>query len=701
MTVHDIPRWIAAMDARTPFLLCCSSLETMKTPIPRFVHLALASGAIFTPCHWLAAADFDGGASTTKYQDALNWSTDAVPTGADAVAIGNAGTWAVEYDSATSLATTGQLLLGNGGIGSLTLSNTAGTLGFGGDGFSTAARIGASGGSGSLVVGAGTVKIGNAVNTDASINLAAWNGGTTPVSGSITVNGSGTLEVGRRILMGANQGAGRTQNAILTLAGNGVINMVRSGSNGEGDLGMIRLGNGTNTLNFDGGTFIGTGLHLSGAAATSSLYYNGTEFRANASGTMIGSGGSSVNQIKAGGLIVNTNGFDTVIARGLANFTDVSGVLTKNGTGKLTLSSAGHSYSSTVVNAGSLDFTANDAFGSHSSSTHSLTVNQGALVTNSTGAAGFVTFQNLTLNGGELRATNTLSAVGTGRFQAYGIKGTVTVGGSTASVISDVGQANGHINIGGLTAGTQTTFQVGDVTGSAATDLLVSAKLQNNATAGSLVEVSTGIVKSGAGKMELTGVSRYTGETTVSAGTLALSGAGSIANSSVINVQAGAFLDVSSVTTPWELATNQSLVGNGTITGVATVGGTIAPGSSIGALNFSDTLALTGIATMELDAAAGTSDLIAVASAMVFGGTLNVSNLNGGFSLGQSFDLFDFASATGAFGEINLPSLDGGLSWDQSQIYTTGKLSVVPEPTVLVLAPLSLGLLVRRRRPLQ
>jgi autotransporter-associated beta strand protein len=289
---------------------------------------------------------------------------------------------------------------------------------------------------------------------------------------------------------------------------------------------------------------------------------------------------------------------------------------------------------------------------------------------------------------------------GTGRFQAYGIKGSVTVGGSTASTISDVGQANGHINVGGVTAGTQTTFQVNDVTGTAATDLLVSAKLQNHAAAGSLAEVSTGIIKAGAGKMELTDVSRYTGETTVAAGKLALSGSGSVATSSVINVQSGAFLDVSAVTTPWELATTQSLIGNGTILGAATVAGNIAPGSSIGALNFSDTLALAGIVTMKLDAGASTSDLLAVASSMVFGGTLNVSNLNGNLTLGQSFNLFDFGSATGAFGEVNLPTLDGGLAWDQSQLYTTGQLAVVPEPAVLVFAPLSLCLLVRRRRQL-
>ena len=104
---------------------------------------------------------------------------------------------------------------------------------------------------------------------------------------------------------------------------------------------------------------------------------------------LIGSGGTAVNQIKNGGLKIDTASFNATIARGLANFTGHTGVLTKEGTGTLTMAAAGNTYSQTVVNGGVLDFIATDAFGNHTSSAHVLTVNAGALVTNSTIAGGF------------------------------------------------------------------------------------------------------------------------------------------------------------------------------------------------------------------------------------------------------------------------------------------------------------------------
>ena len=164
----------------------------------------------------------------------------------------------------------------------------------------------------------------------------------TGTTGSINVSG-GELQVGRRILIAANA-ASRVGN--LTLSGSGIIRMVATGSAGEGDLGMLRLGSGVSTLNFDGGELIGRGIHQSAASATSNIYYNGTKFTLNGnSGTgvsaLIGSGGTAVNQIKNGGLKIDTAGFNATIARGLANFTGHTGVLTKEGAGTLTMAAGG------------------------------------------------------------------------------------------------------------------------------------------------------------------------------------------------------------------------------------------------------------------------------------------------------------------------------------------------------------------------
>ncbi len=687
-------------------------VEIMKAPSPvnSIRHLALAAGALLSSSQSLSAATWDGGAGTLKWQDGLNWSTDAVPSGTEAAFVNTSA--AVVYDSATGFTTSGQLQIGaaSGVTTSVTLNSPAATLQFGGDGFGSSALIGGNGGSGTLAITSGKVQIGTGLaGNDASVRLGT--AGTTG-SGTLTISG-GEFQVGRRILMGANATG---MNATLTLSGTGLLNMAATGSNGEGDLGMVRLGNGTNTLNFDGGEFRGRGIRQDGAGATSNLYYNGTQFTLNGnSGTgaaaFIGSGGSAANQIKNGGLTINTNGFDAVIARGLTNFAGHTGVLTKSGLGKLTFSAGGSSYSETVVNGGTVDFTASDVFGNHTGSTHKLTINAGAVVTNSTGAGGFVTFRGVVLNGGELRATNTLSAIGTGRFQAYGIKGTVTVGGTTASLISDVGQANGHINLGGTTdlgggIGANAVFDVADVTGDAAADLVVSAKFQNHANAG-LGEIFTGFDKTGAGIMQLSGINRYTGATNVLQGTLALTGSGSIATSTTLNVSAGAVLDVSGTSTPWELATSQTLTGNGTVLGAATIAGTLAIGSSPGTMTFGNDLTLAGSSTsiFELSLAslvAGSFDLAQGGvgnQSVTFGGILNlVFNSAETYADGSLVKIFDFETYDGDFSTVNFSGLGVGQSATFDPASGTVSLSAVPEPSGALTGCLSLLILLHRRR---
>lgn len=669
--------------------------------------LALSSGVIFAPSPWALADTWDGSAAG-NWQDATNWSLDVVPTGTATVFINTTTPTVVTYDSAANFMTSGQFQLGVGaGTNStLNIAAGAGSLQFGGDAFGSAARIGASGGSGTINVSGGLLQFGTGLSgNDTSLNLAGHNSGGTN-TGILNISG-GEVQIGRRILMGANS---TSQTAALTLSGTGVLNMLATGSNAEGDLGMLRLGNGTNTVNFDGGEFRGRGIRQDATTASTAVYYNGTQFRLNGnSGTgaagFIGSGGSGINQIKEGGLKINTNGFDGVIARGISNYTGVAGTLTKDGAGKLTFSSGGSSYSQTVVNAGQVDFTASDVFGNHVASAHQLTINAGALVTNSTGAGGYVTLSNLNLNGGELRATNTLSAL-SGVFQAYGIKDTVTVGGTTASMISDVGQANGGISIGGTAdlgggIGFNAIFNIADVTNNTSADLLVSAKFKNSAN-GSFVALATGIDKMGQGTMSLSGVNSYTGSTRILEGTLAITGEGSIATSTTIEISSGAVLDVSATTDPWQLANGQKLIGDGTIRGATVVNGQLIAGNSIGSITFANGLSLAGITLLEVDAGLNLSDLVTVGSSLAFGGVLDVANLNGTFAVGQSFNLFDFANGTGTFSQVNLPTLNEGLAWDQSLLYENGSISVVtvvPEPGVTTLVGLcaSLSLLHRRR----
>ena len=91
-----------------------------------------------------------------------------------------------------------------------------------------------------------------------------------------------------------------------------------------------------------------------------------------------------------------------------------------------------------------------------------------------------------------------------------------------------------------------------------------------------------------------------------------------------------------------------------------------------------------------------------------FGGQCDLAGsldftLENGFTptLGEEFDVFKFLDGhEGSFSEIETPALPGGLSWDLSDLYTTGTITVVPEPTCVGFLVLGSGtLLFRRRHP--
>ena len=56
-----------------------------------------------------------------------------------------------------------------------------------------------------------------------------------------------------------------------------------------------------------------------------------------------------------------------------------------------------------------------------------------------------------------------------------------------------------------------------------------------------------------------------------------------------------------------------------------------------------------------------------------------------------------FAQSSGTLSSVNLPALDSGLTWDDTGLYTSGTIAVIPEPyTPLLLA--RAGILGLRRR---
>jgi autotransporter-associated beta strand protein len=189
------------------------------------------------------------------------------------------------------------------------------------------------------------------------------------------------------------------------------------------------------------------------------------------------------------------------------------------------------------ISEGTADLSAVDTYGTHFQSSLTLRVGPGAVVTNGAGAPAFEGFNSmatLELAGGELRATNGISVLnpfqGSGLFEAYGIRSSILVTGTAPSLISDVGQEEGAINIGGISDvgdgyNSPIIIEVEDATSSSASDLIISAKLQDNATTG-FVRLKSGLVKLGLGTLELSGANLFTGHVEAVDGKILLADSG-------------------------------------------------------------------------------------------------------------------------------------------------------------------------------
>jgi autotransporter-associated beta strand protein len=170
-----------------------------------------------------------------------------------------------------------------------------------------------------------------------------------------------------------------------------------------------------------------------------------------------------------------------------------------------------------------------------------------------------------------------------------------------------------------------------------------------------------GLVKSGSGTLTLDLNAAYTGNTTISAGTVALSGSGAISGSAQITLSTNAVLDVSG-RSDQTLALNsgQALTGSGSVLGnlLVSSGAAVAPGDAVGALTVQSNIVLNGTTVMELnrDNVGQTNDeLVSVTGNIVGGGDLTVTNLGSTLQLGDTFQLFNMPVS--GFSSVSLPNV--------------------------------------------
>lgn len=336
--------------------------------------------------------------------------------------------------------------------------------------------------------------------------------------------------------------------------------------------------------------------------------------------------------------------------------------------------------------------------------TGGVTVNAGRLRLGSSQALG-ATNGILTLNGGGL---STFGGTARSFNNAAIIGGDVVLGNATD---------NGEINFnGGVTLTTNSVLTIAS-----------NIKMSKAMTGG------YGITKAGAATLTLIGSHTYSGDTTVSAGTLLLGVDGSIKNSPVVSIANGATLDA---TTPgFEIQDGQTLKNAGTFTGSLTAlsGSTYAPGNSAGTATQNGDLALNLGSTFDWELIANTASgagsnfdqtvflsggltiQSSVTANLIFNEGSSVDWSDSFWGSDQEWLLFSGADSltanAGIFSTINvgvdsLSATLGSVRPDASfSFYNSGndiylQYTAVPEPSTMttILLVLGVGCLLRRRR---
>jgi autotransporter-associated beta strand protein len=262
------------------------------------------------------------------------------------------------------------------GNGTLTLTGTntysgqttvgAGTLAFSG-GTNSIGNLMVTN-NGQLSITAGTVNV-----NDTSGALTKIDGGATAVvsGGTLNINnsGGGWFPIGDTAsTTGTFTVSGGTVNVVNSLGaqvartGNGVLTITNNGSfivNDANALGLsLSEGGGVSEVNLDGGTL--TMIRLRPVGGTETFRFNGGTLVPTASRTdFFPSSGALTANVRNGGAIVDTAGFNVTIAQALVHSTvggdnAIDGGLTKLGAGTLTLSGANTYTGNTTINAGTL-----------------------------------------------------------------------------------------------------------------------------------------------------------------------------------------------------------------------------------------------------------------------------------------------------------------------------------------------------------
>jgi hypothetical protein len=585
-----------------------------------------------------------------------------------------------------------------------------------------------------LVTGAGGLTLsGNLVATVNNANNAVIIGANSSVAGKLIVDGSqtGGLIVTNCALA---VGSGVSNTGGIKIAELGILSIAGAWTN-NGTLDIASTGalTGGTLTNQSNGTLTGSGFVKTLVINQGRVNFGGT-----VSNDFVQSSGSftlSGNATITGSATIN-GGALNLLGKRLT-----SGGLAIASGGVLSNTVTGATLASTVANAGTVYF-ANDVY-ALGSVTNTGTWTHRGIISNNVVNTGTMTLLKNSINpritGGvvnsgsltmDANASATINGVvsNSGNFAFAGqllgdyvqTGGTLTVASTGVANLNSVGGTasilGGVFNLNGRTYSNAAMIIAGPA--------VLTNGVANGAISGPMNNAGTVFLSANTsfkGAVNNTGTFSASGAGVTFAGLATNSGTMNVASGSAYFGQSFANLGILSlqsgtVTGAVVNAASGTIKGAGFVVGDLSNSGTISPGFSAGTLTITGNvnLASTGLLLMELIATNnvamldGTNDLLIVVGAgnvLTFGGTLTVTNMTGGdLSAGNSFQLFKWtsgASQSGDFAVTNLPGLNPGLAWDTTKLNTEGIITVIPEPSALLLVACGVigALMGMRRRP--
>ncbi|MBS2098083.1 rhamnogalacturonan lyase family protein [Carboxylicivirga linearis] len=241
----------------------------------------------------------------------------------------------------------------------------------------------------------------------------------------------------------------------------------------------------------------------------------------------------------------------------------------------------------------------------------------------------------------------------------HGRDATIEIGELSGASTSELGS--------GERGATTITWKVGNLGTNATFDGRITNTAYKNAGA------QTAIVKTGTGRWTLTNSNTYTQGTIIEEGSLIVSNTtGSGTGTGSVSVESAG-----------------SLAGDGSISGAVTVsnGGNLRPGllTQIGSLTINNSVTMQSGSNFFIKclASSGSCDKLVVNGSLIANGTLNINNLRGSFTNGQSYQVIDANIISGSFEAISPETPGDGLYWDTSDLYTNGIIKVTDVPTAI------------------